>query len=43
MQLEGDKAIDVLSTAQEQTKWNGWAACATALAALAQALSLMAG
>jgi hypothetical protein len=38
---KGERTIDVLKTAENQTKWNGWAALVTGLAALANALSLM--
>lgn len=36
-----NKAIDVLMTARKQTRLNAWAAGATAVAALCQAISLM--
>ena len=33
-----DGRIDVISTSREQGKWNGWAAIATALSVVIQAL-----
>ena len=35
------KAIDLLNTAQRQTRWNTWAAMAAAMAAICQSISLM--
>ncbi len=37
----GGREIDVLLTAKRQTRWNRWAALATAISMLAQALSLV--
>jgi hypothetical protein len=37
----GGREIDVLLTANLQTKWNRWAAFATGVSMLAQAISLM--
>lgn len=33
--------VDVLKTADRQTRWNGWAALAASIAAAAQAASLL--
>jgi len=38
---ENGREIDVLLTAKLQTRWNRWAAFATGMSMLAQAISLM--
>jgi hypothetical protein len=39
--IEGDRTIDVLSTADRQTKINKWAAIATALSVISQLAALI--
>jgi hypothetical protein len=38
---DGGPAIEILATAKAQTRWNKWAAVATGIAALCQALALL--
>lgn len=39
--MEGSRQIDILETADRQTRWNMWAAFVTGLSAACQAVSLL--